>query len=71
MLKKVGVPDDQIVFVRSADMRYEGQGYEVRVPIPNASWDPSLVTPLARAFYQEYERQYGERSHSGRTGRSG
>ena len=60
MLEKVGVPDDQIVFVRSADMRYEGQGYEVRVPIPNASWDPSLVTPLARVFYQEYERQYGD-----------
>ena len=38
-----GVPEAQISYVRSADVRYVGQGYEVRVPLPAGDLDDGLA----------------------------
>lgn len=45
-------------FEHSADMRYAGQAYELRVGLPGADLD---ATRLADAFHEEHERIYGFR----------
>ena len=44
---------------RSADMRYTGQNFEIRVPSPGGSWDDAALRTLEARFYVEHERAYG------------
>jgi N-methylhydantoinase A len=55
LLVDSGVAADNVAHARSVDMRYVGQGHEVRVPIP-AGLDPAS---LGEAFACEYVRLYG------------
>jgi N-methylhydantoinase A len=49
-------------FIRSAELRYGGQTWEIEV---EASSDPVDVDALVRAFEDEHERLYGVRGESG------
>jgi N-methylhydantoinase A len=53
LLRASGVSTHAITFEESADMRYVGQGFELRVPIAD---DGSSV---ADAFRSAYQRKYG------------
>ena len=53
------IPRDKIVFQRSADMRYLGQGYEVEVPVPNGSLTDREVEGLREAFNKIHAQLYG------------
>ncbi len=55
VLATSGVPAAETTHVREADMRYAGQGHEIRVPWP-AGDDPAAVR---EAFETEYRRLYG------------
>lgn len=44
---------------RSADLRYFGQAFEVRVDAPDGAVDDSFVAVVERAFHDEHERLYG------------
>ena len=44
---------------RAAEMRYVGQGHEVRVPLPPGPLTPASVPALREAFETEYLRLYG------------
>jgi N-methylhydantoinase A len=46
----------------SAMMRYEGQLFELAVPIPDAAYQGDLAA-LTAAFEEEHERTYGHRPH--------
>lgn len=46
----------QTAFVRSADMRYRGQSFEITVPAPD---DLEEVAPLLDSFHRGYEQVYG------------
>ncbi len=46
-------------FERSADLRYFGQAFEVRVDLPDGPVDPSLVAAVGSAFHAEHRRLYG------------
>ncbi|HUZ00270.1 MAG TPA: hydantoinase/oxoprolinase family protein [Thermomicrobiaceae bacterium] len=46
-------------FVRSADMRYHGQSFEITVPAPSPLADAPGVPDLLDAFHEQYERIYG------------
>ncbi len=46
-------------FVHSADMRYVGQGYEIRVLLPGRPLVPEDAPLLAAAFQSEYRALYG------------
>lgn len=46
-------------FVRTADMRYVGQGYEIRVGLPSRPLVPEDAALLAGAFENEYRALYG------------
>jgi N-methylhydantoinase A len=46
-------------FVRTADLRYDGQAYEVRVPAPAGPIDAEFQRAVVDAFHDEHERLYG------------
>jgi N-methylhydantoinase A len=56
-------------FVRSADMRYDGQAFEVRVAVPAGPVDGDLAAAVLARFHDEHERLYGycyrDRPHHG------
>ncbi|MEE9198688.1 MAG: hydantoinase B/oxoprolinase family protein, partial [Dehalococcoidia bacterium] len=58
-LREQGVPDEEMEVVRSADMRYLDQIYEVTVPLPNLSQeDAALLDEWASNFHQRYQDLY-------------
>ena len=59
-LQEAQVRPDQARVLRSADIRYIGQGHELQVEIPDAFWTGNGGT-LAAAFELEYERRFGRR----------
>jgi N-methylhydantoinase A len=58
-LHNEGFPAEQHRFMRTADLRYFGQAFEVRVPVASGPLDVSLVTAVADAFHAEHRRLYG------------
>lgn len=55
-----GVPAAEISTQLSIDMRYVGQGYEVRVPFTMGRLDEEDIAAMKRAFEAEYLRFYGQ-----------
>lgn len=49
----------EISVMRTADMRYVGQGHEIRVPVPNGILGPDAGAVLQAAFDAAYEHLYG------------
>jgi N-methylhydantoinase A len=45
--------------VRTADLRYYGQAYEVRVDVPPGPVDDEVVKRVADAFHDEHRALYG------------
>jgi N-methylhydantoinase A len=54
-----GFPAEQHRFVRTADLRYFGQAFEVRVPVPDGPVDKALADGVAEAFHSAHEQLYG------------
>ena len=54
-----GVSGDRVEVVRTADMRYVGQGHEIRVPLPGGSLGELSHEALQEAFDGAYRRSYG------------
>ena len=52
-----GASDHQLV--RSADLRYDGQAYEVRVDAPAGAVDRAFQASVVEAFHAAHERLYG------------
>jgi N-methylhydantoinase A len=46
-------------FARSADLRYFGQAYEVRVDVPDGPLTPRTAATVLDAFHAEHHRLYG------------
>ncbi|HEY3681908.1 MAG TPA: hydantoinase/oxoprolinase family protein [Streptosporangiaceae bacterium] len=53
-----------------ADLRYAGQAYEVRVPVPDGPVDAAFQAGVVHAFHAAHERLYGY-SYAGSDGGSG
>src|SRR3989454_5796971 len=47
---------------RSADCRYEGQSFELTVPVAGGALDAGTLAELEDAFGREHERTYGHRA---------
>ena len=58
ILEAAGVPDDEVSVIRSAEMRYVGQGHEIDVKVPEGVLTLDRVPELSRHFEAEYERLY-------------
>lgn len=59
VLTREGIPADKQSFARQADLRYTGQSFELKVPVPSGRLDPEHLTMLDQAFHQLHERAYG------------
>jgi N-methylhydantoinase A len=46
-------------FARTADLRYDGQAFEVRVPAPDGPIDADFQRAVVAAFHDEHEALYG------------
>ena len=59
ILRTAGLSDEQIEVRRWCDMRYCGQGFEVRVPLPTGKLGGGRSDALHRGFEQRYRSLYG------------
>ncbi|HLG62047.1 MAG TPA: hydantoinase/oxoprolinase family protein [Ktedonosporobacter sp.] len=64
LLEAAGVPAEQIRHRREADMRYVGQGHEIRVPLPSGELDSGSIPAIVSAFEEVYRRLYERLSQS-------
>jgi N-methylhydantoinase A len=58
-LANEGVGEDQIELIRSLDLRYVGQSYELEIPLTAAMLDATAEMDLAERFHAEHRRAYG------------
>ncbi|TDD89555.1 hydantoinase/oxoprolinase family protein [Actinomadura rubrisoli] len=58
-LAREGFGRDLRRFARSADLRYYGQAFEVRVPAPAGAPDAAFRAEVVRRFHDEHEALYG------------
>jgi N-methylhydantoinase A len=61
-LKADGFSLDQMRLRKSANMHYQGQTFELTVPVRDGALDAEALANLAEAFGQEHERTYGHRA---------
>jgi N-methylhydantoinase A len=58
-LDKEGFARGDHRYLRSADLRYDGQAFEVRVPAPDGPVDEEFRRTVVAAFHDAHERRYG------------
>jgi N-methylhydantoinase A len=58
-LGREGFAEDERVFLRTADLRYFGQAYEVRVDVPDGPVTTELFEEVAGRFHEEHKALYG------------
>lgn len=54
-----GRTDDDITLERAADLRYQGQGYELKVPVSDTKVSAETLTGLRSAFDAQHEEEFG------------
>src|SRR5262245_59589151 len=54
-----GIELGRVTFERRGDLRYVGQGYELKVPIPEGRIDEVVLTKVFEAFHDIHRREYG------------
>ncbi|MCG7505345.1 hydantoinase/oxoprolinase family protein [Mesorhizobium retamae] len=61
LLIDAGTADGDIIFERSADLRFAGQGFEVCAPVPLGTFDAGSRQAIEDSFIQAYEALFGRR----------
>ncbi len=64
-LARQGVQEDEMAFARSADLRYSGQAFEVRVGVAGGSLTRALADRAVEAFHRTHRATYGYAYPSG------
>ncbi len=59
LLLAEGVEEEEMVFERSLDLRYQGQAYELSVPILRTRIDARLIRGTTEAFHRMHQFRYG------------
>jgi hypothetical protein len=54
-----GIALSKVTFERRGDLRYVGQGYELRVPFPDGTLDEAALARAFEAFHEIHRREYG------------
>jgi N-methylhydantoinase A len=57
-----GFRPDQTRLHRLASLHYQGQSFDLTVPVKGGPLDPAAIAALEEAFGQEHERTYGHRA---------
>ncbi len=58
-LRAEGFAEPAQRYARSADLRYYGQAFEVRVPVPDGNFDATAAQSTVDDFHDAHERLYG------------
>jgi N-methylhydantoinase A len=58
-LSKEGFTPEQHQFARTADLRYFGQAFEVRVTVPEGAVEAGVLAQVAGRFHAEHKALYG------------
>jgi N-methylhydantoinase A len=58
LLLDAGVPPREMRFIRTADMRYAGQGFEISVSLPPGPYGSAHLEEFRRIFEKEYQDIY-------------
>jgi len=58
-LTKEGFEPEEHQFARTADLRYFGQAFEVRVAVPEGPIDQAVLDEVAQRFHVEHKALYG------------
>jgi N-methylhydantoinase A len=58
-LHRDGIPDERIRFTRSLDLRYVGQGYELRIPILPGELGQTSWQSIWATFHEQHKLEYG------------
>jgi N-methylhydantoinase A len=61
VLESSGLAKNAIVYQRTADMRYVGQGHEVSVRLPDGELGPRHILEISAAFEDTYKNLYGRK----------
>jgi N-methylhydantoinase A len=59
ILSRSGVAESDRHYVRQADVRYAGQGHEIRIDLPIGSLGPSSLGPIRETFETVYRSLFG------------
>ena len=54
-----GFPGDQITIARAADLRYQGQSYELTMPLPGGLLGSGDMVTLNQIFHRTHGKEYG------------
>ena len=54
-----GVPEKDVLLLRSLDLRYLGQGYELEIPAPNINYEKNDLLALALELNRVHHEKYG------------
>ena len=54
-----GIAQTAVTFTRFADVRYVGQGYELRVAVSEGSLDAAALDRITDRFHRQHELEYG------------
>ena len=60
-LTRAGVAEKDIRIVRHLDMRYQGQGHEIEITLPETNNVASIFADLGELYGRAYEKAYGLR----------
>jgi len=58
-LRTDGVDPSKAVFERSTDARYVGQGYELRLPLPDGQLEEAELDKAVGEFHDMHQQEYG------------
>lgn len=53
------IAESNIIIQRVADCRYEGQGYEIRIPVINGDVNDNTIDKMKEAFHNAHKKQFG------------
>jgi len=59
-LVRDGIDHAAMTFLRFADCRYQGQGYELATTAPGGAFDEGFAARLSDAFHEAHRRRYGQ-----------
>ena len=65
-LRHISAPSEKVQWRRACSMRYRGQGYELRVELPDGPIDEAFVNAARTAFEEAYRTNYGYIDNSAR-----
>jgi len=54
-----GIALERVTFERRGDLRYVGQGYELKVPFPDGTIDAAALAKVFEAFHEIHRKEYG------------